>query len=227
MERNEKGKCFAYIRVSSLDQNIASQEEMLKKSNYQIDEIFRDQLSGKNLERPSYQEMIKRLRNGDWVVVAALDRLGRNLRDLYSTLSFFEERNIRLISLKENVDFSTSIGKMFFGFSSIFAEYELNVIRERQQIGIKRAKAEGKYKGRKPVAMPENFDSCFVKYMESNREKKYTMKTFGKETGLKISTLEKFIKKKKEELNKKLLEANSLKLQELKKLEELKEKKKK
>jgi DNA invertase Pin-like site-specific DNA recombinase len=98
-----------------------------------------------------------------------------------------------LISLREDLDFSTLSGNLIFNVMASVAEYERNLIRERQLIGIEEAKKKGLYKGRKPVPVPDNFQQCFEKYKNSTRAQKYTLKMFAQETNLKMSTLLNFI----------------------------------
>lgn len=143
----------AYVRVSSVDQNEARQLEALQ--DYEIEKWFVDKASGKDTSRPAFQEMLNFVRESDVVYVHSLDRLGRSTLDILLLLKEFEERGVLLVSLKENVDFSTKFGKMFASFCAIFAELERDISKERQEEGIALAKKRGVYKGRRKIEVPD------------------------------------------------------------------------
>lgn len=200
-EKNEKGKTFAYIRVSSPTQNLESQKQVIENCHFKVDRIFEDTFSGKNLDRPGFKKLWEMIREEDWIVVTSLDRIGRSLTDLNAILTILNEKKIRLISLKENFDFSSNSGKFLFHIMGAVAEYERNLIKERQKIGIEEAKKRGVYKGRKRIAIPKNFEHCLDKYLKAPRVNKYTLKMFAQETGLSVSTLCNFIKRQREHNN--------------------------
>lgn len=94
--------------------------------------------------------MLQFLREGDQLVVTKLDRLGRDLMDLQQICREIEARGASLAVLDQHVDTSTTAGWAFFQMLGVFAEFENSIRRERQMAGIAKAKAAGKYKGRKP-----------------------------------------------------------------------------
>jgi DNA invertase Pin-like site-specific DNA recombinase len=196
-QKNQKGKTFGYIRVSSMTQNLEPQRNFLIESPYLIDQFFEDIESGNNLNRPGFKQLLSILREDDWLVVSSLDRIGRSIQDLNATLLNLNQKKVRFISLKENFDFSNSTGMLMFNIMASFAEYERCMKRERQKIGIEEAKKKGLYKGRKPITLPSNFHECLLKYKHSTRVQKYSLKMFASETGLKMSTLINFINKYK------------------------------
>lgn len=141
---------IAYVRVSSEEQNEARQLEAIK--TYKIDKVFIDKKSGKNTNRPEFNNMMDFIREGDTVVVSELTRLSRSTLDLYNTISEFNKKRIKLISIKEGViDTSTPTGKMWFGLLAVLSEFERETIKQRQAEGIAVAKKEGKYRGRKVI----------------------------------------------------------------------------
>lgn len=145
----------AYARVSTSDQNLARQLEALKL--YEPDKIFTDQVSGKNLERPGFNQMLEYVREGDMIYVCSLDRLARNLNDLLETIKCLQARGVSIHFLKENIligsDAKTSsMSKLILSIMGAVAEFERALIRERQQEGIDLAKKRGVYKGRAPIA---------------------------------------------------------------------------
>ena len=145
----------AYARVSTSDQNLARQLEALKA--YEPDKIFTDEVSGKNLERPGFNQMLEYVREGDMIYVCSLDRLARNLNDLLSTIKGLQARGVSIHFLKENILISSdsktsSMSKLILSIMGAVAEFERSLIRERQQEGIDLAKKRGVYKGRAPIA---------------------------------------------------------------------------
>lgn len=149
---------IGYVRVSTLEQNSESQVSILKKN--ECEKIFEDKCSGKNAERVSLQNLMNFAREGDHVFVSTLDRLGRNVMDLRRIIDFFLEKKVSVSILQENLHFmanqtSTPMTNLTFGVLSLIAEYERNLILERQREGIARAKAAGRYRGRRKVLTPE------------------------------------------------------------------------
>lgn len=145
---------IAYARVSTDDQNLDRQLETLKA--YCPDKIFTDHLSGKNLERPGFQQMMDYVREGDIIYVASMDRMARNLDDLLSTTKLLQSKGITVHFLKENICLNpgtetSSMSKLIMSIMGAVAEFERSLIRERQREGILLAKARGVYKGRKPI----------------------------------------------------------------------------
>lgn len=145
---------IAYARVSTDDQNLDRQLETLKA--YCPDKIFTDHLSGKNLERPGFQQMMDYVREGDIIYVASMDRIARNLDDLLSTTKLLQSKGITVHFLKENICLNpgtetSSMSKLIMSIMGAVAEFERSLIRERQREGILLAKARGVYKGRKPI----------------------------------------------------------------------------
>ena len=145
---------IAYARVSTDDQNLDRQLETLKA--YCPDKIFTDHLSGKNLERPGFQQMMDYVREGDIIYVASMDRMARNLDDLLSTTKLLQSKGITVHFLKENICLNpgaetSSMSKLIMSIMGAVAEFERSLIRERQREGILLAKARGGYKGRKPI----------------------------------------------------------------------------
>ena len=149
-----KSAKIAYARVSTDDQNLDRQLETLKA--YCPDKIFTDHLSGKNLERPGFQQMMDYVREGDIIYVASMDRMARNLDDLLATTKRLQSKGITVHFLKENICINpgaetSSMSKLIMSIMGAVAEFERSLIRERQREGILLAKSRGAYKGRKPI----------------------------------------------------------------------------
>ena len=190
-----KGKNVAYVRVSTFDQNEARQREALK--DYNIDKWFIEKASGKDVNRPKLQEMLEYIREDDTVYVEEFSRLGRSTADLLSTVKEIESAGAKFKSLKENFDTSTPAGRLQMTMMAAIAEFERDMILERQREGIAIAKREGKYKGRKAVSVP-NIGDYYRQYMM----RKGTKTSISKELGISRTTLDKLFKKYEKSLKK-------------------------
>ena len=179
---------IAYIRVSSLDQNHARQVETLKK--YNIEKTFAEKISAKDTNRPKLQEMLEFAREGDIIYIADFSRLARNVADLLKLVEQLQNKGICLVSAKENIDTSTSTGKLMLTMLGAIAEFERANIRERQAEGIALAKNKGIYKGRKRISKPENWDSVINAY----KRRALTAKEAMLELNLKRNTFYRLLK---------------------------------
>jgi DNA invertase Pin-like site-specific DNA recombinase len=141
---------IGYARVSTQDQTLALQQDALTKA--ECTRIFTDTASGAKAERKGLEEALNYVRKGDTLVVWRLDRLGRSLPHLISTMTALEERGIGFKSLTENIDTTTSGGKLIFHIFGALAEFERNLIRERTNAGLTAARARGR-KGGRPNAL--------------------------------------------------------------------------
>lgn len=136
-----------YARVSTDDQNLDLQIDELKKLG--CEQIFTDKQSGAKADREGLAEALRYVRQGDTLVVWRLDRLGRSLKDLIEKVEALKNRGVDFRSLRENIDTSTSSGKLQFHIFSALAEFERDLIRERTLAGLAAARARGRLGGRK------------------------------------------------------------------------------
>ena len=142
-----------YARVSTEDQDLASQLQALQAAG--CDPIYQEKATGANMERPEWRACNRGLGRGDTLVVASIDRLGRSLGDLVSTLEDLQARGVHFQSLREGIDTTTALGKMFFQIAASFAEYERSLISERTKAGLQAARAKGTRMGRPPALTDE------------------------------------------------------------------------
>jgi DNA invertase Pin-like site-specific DNA recombinase len=140
---------IGYARVSTDEQTLNLQKDALHQAG--CDKIFTDTASGAKTERKGLTAALAYVRKGDTLVVWRLDRLGRSLPHLITTMTDLEERGIGFKSLTENIDTTTSGGKLIFHIFGALAEFERNLIRERTQAGLTAARARGKKGGRPKV----------------------------------------------------------------------------
>lgn len=137
---------IGYARVSTEDQTLDLQRDALKRA--QCREIYEEEATGKNTDRPQLEACLKSLREGDTLIVWRLDRLGRNLADLVGLVADFERRKINFESLTERIETHSPAGRLVFHVFAALAEFERNLIRERTVAGLKAARARGRKGGR-------------------------------------------------------------------------------
>lgn len=143
------GKTVGYVRVSSAGQNTARQLDGI-----QLDKTFTDKCSGKDTNRPQLTAMLDYLREGDELVVHSMDRLARSLSDLLGLVKRLIDRGVTVRFVTNNLVFSATTGatdRLMLALLGAVAEFERDLIRERQAEGIAIARQNGVYKGRAPV----------------------------------------------------------------------------
>jgi len=141
------GQRIGYIRVSSFDQNPQRQLEGVI-----VDKIFTDKASGKDAKRPELKKLLSFVREGDTIIIHSMDRLARNLDDLRNVVQSQTKRGIKIQFIKENLTFTgedSPMANLMLSVMGAFAEFERELIRERQREGIALAQQRGAYKGRK------------------------------------------------------------------------------
>src|SRR5438067_871895 len=137
---------IGYARVSTQDQTLNLQKDALEKLG--CNKIFTDTSSGTKAERKGLEEALEYVREGDTLVVWRLDRLGRSLKHLIETITKLNNRKIGFKSIQENIDTTTSGGKLIFHIFGALAEFERDIIRERTNAGLQAARARGRLGGR-------------------------------------------------------------------------------
>ena len=138
---------IGYARVSTTDQTLDLQLDALKKAG--CTQTFTDTVSGGTTERPGLAETFSHLRDGDTLVVWRLDRLGRSLKHLIETITKLHSQGIDFKSTTEQIDTTTSGGKLIFHVFGALAEFERDIIRERTQAGLAAARTRGRQGGRR------------------------------------------------------------------------------
>src|SRR3954454_4133382 len=132
--------------VSTLDQTLALQQDALRAAG--CEQLYTDTVSGSVTERPGLTQTLSHLRPGDTLVVWRLDRLGRSLPHLIETVSKLQQQGVGFRSLQEQIDTTTSGGKLVFHVFGALAEFERDLIRERTHAGLAAARARGRLFGR-------------------------------------------------------------------------------
>jgi DNA invertase Pin-like site-specific DNA recombinase len=144
---------IGYIRVSTAEQHTARQEVLMEELG--AEQVFIDRISGKSADRPELKRMMIFVREGDVVIVESISRFARNTRDLLDLVEKLTAKGVEFISKKEAIDTTTPTGKFMLTVFGAVAELEREYILQRQKEGIAIAKANGVYKGRKPIERPD------------------------------------------------------------------------
>ena len=140
---------LGYARVSTGDQDVAAQTMRLTQAGAL--RVFTDVRSGRSMDRPGLQELLAYARHGDTLAVVRLDRLGKSLGELLTTVTMLKERGIALLSLEEKIGTSFAAGELIFHVFGAIAHFERRLIAERTKDGIAAARTKGKRPGRQPL----------------------------------------------------------------------------
>lgn len=181
------GQRIGYIRVSTLDQNPDRQLE-----GAQVSKVFTDKASGKDTRRPQLDALLGYIREGDTLVVHSMDRLARNLDDLRRLVQQLTGRGVRIEFIKEGLTFTgedSPMANLLLSVMGAFAEFERELIRERQREGIALAKQRGAYRGRKPAL--SNAQAAELRRRAEAREPKAAL---AREFGISRATLYEYLR---------------------------------
>jgi DNA invertase Pin-like site-specific DNA recombinase len=152
-------KLVGYARVSTVEQNLDLQIVALTAAG--CAEIFTDQgISGADFHRPGLRKALRYIQTGDMLIVWRLDRLGRSLVDLVETVNSLSRRGCDFRSLTENIDTSSSGGRLLFHVMAAMAEFERSIISERTKAGMDAARARGARIGRRPSMTREQREAA-------------------------------------------------------------------
>ena len=178
---------LGYARVSTDAQNLDRQLDALKK--YGIDKLYCEKMSGTKKSRPELDRMMKEIEDGDTIVIESLSRLGRSVKNLAELMEVFNSRNIRLISLKETIDTTSSTGRLLFTILSSLAQFERDVLVERTREGLNAARVRGRCGGR-----PKTNEAAVKKAVALYQTKQYSLKEIRQLTGVSASTIYRAVK---------------------------------
>lgn len=156
---------IGYARVSSSGQHLDVQRTALTDAG--CEKIYAEKVSGVG-ERVELQAALQFLRDGDCLVVYKLDRLGRSLKDLLDIIEQLQKKKVNLVSLKDNIDTSSTTGKLVLHIFASLAEFERDLIKERTEEGRREAKKKGVRFGRPKQPKPEKANMCAQLYRNGN-----------------------------------------------------------
>ena len=177
---------IGYIRTSTIDQNLDRQKQIMKDNNIEL--LFSEQESGKDTNRPVLNEMLNSIRTNDEIVIASLDRLSRNYKDLKETIVDAPFLNFNT----GNSTLDTAMFDIFLSLLGYIAQNEREKILERQRQGIEQAKKRGVYNGRplKYHANAKNSQDRFIyESVVSMLQEKKPVQSIAKHVGIAKSTV--------------------------------------
>ncbi len=154
------GEKIGYARVSTREQNLSPQEDALSKAG--CIRIFTDKISGKEFNREGLKACMDYLRSEDTLVIYRLDRLGRSVKEMLDLCAQLESRRIKLVSLQDNLDTSTAVGRFTMQILASLAEYHRNLILEGCKAGIEAAQKRGVKFGRQTGVKMKKPNLIFV-----------------------------------------------------------------
>lgn len=178
---------YGYARVSTQQQDLKRQLDMIKK--YDCTEILKEKMSGTKKDRPELVRLQDKVRKGDTIVIESFSRLGRSTKDLIELVEWFENKGVKIISIKENFDTTTPQGKLMLTVFQAFSQFERDLIVQRTKEGLESARARGR-KGGRPKVKTKNIEQA-VKLYDS---KDYSISEIVKMTGVSQATLYRYLK---------------------------------
>ncbi|HTP65181.1 MAG TPA: recombinase family protein [Geobacteraceae bacterium] len=184
---------IGYARVSTDDQNLDAQLEQLNAAGCK--RIYREKMSGVKQDRPELAAMLDYVREEDIVIVCKLDRIARNTRHLLEIVELLEKKKVSFRVLNINLDTSTPTGRLMLSMLAAIGQFEREMMLERQREGIRQAKQNGKYKGRKATAKAKT-----AEVMELLRQKK-TKEEIANSLGIGVASVYRIVKEQKSVCN--------------------------
>ncbi|EJQ92767.1 recombinase family protein (plasmid) [Bacillus mycoides] len=178
---------YGYARVSTKQQDLMRQLDLLSK--YNCTEILTEKMSGTKTNRPELIRLKDKVRPGDSIVVESFSRLGRSTKDLIELVEYFESKNVKLISIKENFDTNTPQGKLMLTVFQAFSQFERDLIAQRTKEGLESARARGRNGGR-----PKVKEKQINKALNLYHSKEYSISEIVEMTGISQATLYRYIR---------------------------------
>ncbi|WP_434108561.1 recombinase family protein [Levilactobacillus brevis] len=156
---------IGYARVSKDDQNLNRQIDQL--TDYGAERIIQEKMTGTRKERPGITQLLQMIRANDVVVVESISRLGRNTLDILNLIQLLHDKEIKFVSLKENIDTETPTGRAMLQMMSVIAELERNLLADRVREGIEASRKRGVKMGRPRIAQ-EKLDVAIRMYQSGD-----------------------------------------------------------
>lgn len=181
---------YGYARVSTRSQELDRQLDILEK--YNCNKIFTEKITGTKANRPELNRLKESIRKGDTIIIESWSRLGRSTKDLINLMDFFSEKEVNVISHKEQFDTSTAQGKLMLTVFQAFAEFERDLIVERTKEGLISARSRGRLGGR-PKVKETKIDKALKLYDAQF----HSLKEIEELSGVSTSTLYRYINKRK------------------------------
>lgn len=196
---------YAYIRVSTKEQNIARQLAALESYRIPENNVYIDYQSGKDFDRPEYKKLLRKLNKGDLLIIKSIDRLGRNYNEIllqWQHITKDIQADILVLDMelldtrtKDNGLTGTLIADLVLQILAYVAQTERDYIRQRQAEGIAAAKAEGRQFGRKPIPLPFEFEALYASWLAGE----ISTRQAAEKLGISHSTFFRICRKRREE----------------------------
>ena len=199
-------KVYGYIRVSTKEQNIERQLISLQQAEIERENIYIDKQSGKDFQRPAYKKMMRRVHEGDLIVIKSIDRLGRDYQEIMEQWRFITQekkadiriQDMPLLDTTKTKDLlGTFISDLVLQLLSFVAENERDNIRQRQAEGIAAAKAKGIRFGKPVIPVPDNFPELYQDWIEQ----RISLKEFASFCNMGRSTIYKRIREYRQSMH--------------------------
>ena len=162
-------RIIGYLRPDTNGQNVQSQLDQLKATG--ATKIFQEESVGTKRDRPQLDKLMADVRGGDTLVVTSLDRIAHNTRHLLEIVESLNSAGASLKVIDNGIDTSTPHGEVIRMLLAAIADFERQILRESQSVGIAKAKREGRYKGRKPTAMAKTDEVLALSEQGVTRQK--------------------------------------------------------
>ena len=175
-----------YARVSSIGQSL----ELQLKKLQDCDKVFQEKVSGVDRNRAQLKQCLDYVREGDVIVVTKLDRLARSTNHLCGIAELLESKKVTLHVIDQNIETSTSTGKLLFNMLGSIAQFENEIRKERQMDGIKAAQARGVKIGRKCIVTKEDIET-----IKKKRKDGVLIKDLAKEYGVQPMSIYRYLKR--------------------------------
>jgi DNA invertase Pin-like site-specific DNA recombinase len=183
---------IGYARVSTQDQKYSLEDQVAELKAAGCERLYQEEVSSVDSQRVELENALDYIREGDVLVVKKLDRLARSVADTVKIIERLEAKKAGLKILNMKIDTTTPEGRLQFNLFAAIAQFEREVMLERQKVGIAKAKADGKYKGRKPTATEVK-----NKILEKAHTTKLTRQQIADEVGCGIATVYRILKDSK------------------------------
>ena len=180
------GKIYGYARISSKDQN--EYRQLLALNNFGVEQIFIDQQSGKDFNRPQYKKLLRKLKADDVLVVTSLDRFGRNYTEILEQWRIITKEkgaavvvlDTPLLDTRRHHDIVAAlVSDLVLQIMSAFAQIELDFIKQRQAEGIAAVKARGVKFGQQPLPRPDNYPEVYALWKDGKISGRKAAKLLG------------------------------------------------
>ena len=173
-----------YARTSTKDQKYSLEAQIEQLTQAGCGKYYQEQVSSVDAKREQLEAALDYIREGDVLVVTKLDRLARSVANTVEIQKRLEDKKAGLRVLDMQIDTTTPTGKLQFNLLAAIAQFEREVMLERQRVGIEKAKAQGKYKGRKPISDKKKQQIVSLLMLDS-----MTKEAIAKEVGVGVATV--------------------------------------